>query len=76
VFYFIKRKGEKMVVKRFKVGFSYTEAGFVEVLAANEREADHIVKKSLEDDGLDEIMKNAYYDTVHRTYEIDAVEEV
>ncbi|MHA2070143.1 MAG: hypothetical protein ACXABY_37730 [Candidatus Thorarchaeota archaeon] len=61
---------------KFRVGFNYHEAGFVTVMAKNEEHAEHIVMQSLENDGLDLIITNADYDTAHRDYSVDVVEEV
>jgi len=60
---------------KFKVGFNYHEAGYVTVVAKSEEHAEHIVMQSLEDDGLDIIAKNDDYDTSHRDYSVDEVQE-
>ncbi len=61
-------------MKKFKVGFYYTVMGDIEIEAKTAKQAEKIVFKELEENGVDEKLKD--YDCDDREYEVVTVEKV
>jgi formylmethanofuran dehydrogenase subunit A len=63
-------------MKKFKVGYRYTEAGTIIIEAENNALAHKLVHDEMEEHGLERFGQIEAYDTAHRDYAVEEVEEV
>ncbi|MHA2047539.1 MAG: hypothetical protein ACW99G_22390 [Candidatus Thorarchaeota archaeon] len=63
-------------MKMYRVGFYYREGGSIEIPAHSPEQAKELIHDRLEQHGVDGLDDFDNYDTSHRDYSVDDVEEV
>ena len=64
-----KKKKSPAKLKTFRVGFWYTEGGYINVEAKNEKEAEEIVEARLNDGGIDGMEDSKSYECTNRDWQ-------
>lgn len=69
-------KSNVRLINTFKVSYCYRECGSVEIQATSEEQAERIVQRHMDEDGVDTLSTLCSYSTSHREYGVDDVEEL